>query len=199
MTLAELLAKTTLNVSEIKGRTDGFMGNLPMYHFHCTLTFGGQFHTFYYSKGLAHNTGKLRKSFGAGRIPFSWVQITIPQGDKRFMKESWGSTVYADSLIGSASRRGDKNKYADLMYEPTFPTVREVLSCLASDVTAGEVSFEDFCADFGYDTDSRRAYKTWESCRDTGVALTRLYGRTNLQTLIDNREEMENEPKQEAL
>lgn len=37
------------------------------------------------------------------------------------------------------------------------PTAADVLGCLASDYSGGEGSFEEFCADFGYDTDSRRA------------------------------------------
>jgi hypothetical protein len=30
---------------------------------------------------------------------------------------------------------------------------------------SGEQDFESFCADFGYDTDSRKAEKIWNACR----------------------------------
>jgi hypothetical protein len=40
------------------------------------------------------------------------------------------------------------------------PTAYEVLSCLQKyDVG----TFDDFCSDFGYDTDSRKAYKTYKA------------------------------------
>lgn len=44
------------------------------------------------------------------------------------------------------------------------PDADDVMGCLASDARAGEESFEDFCSNFGYDTDSRKAYATWEAC-----------------------------------
>lgn len=43
------------------------------------------------------------------------------------------------------------------------PTVRDVMECLASDATSGELSFEEFCRDLGYDEDSRRAERVWKS------------------------------------
>lgn len=44
------------------------------------------------------------------------------------------------------------------------PSAADVLACLTSDVGAGEMSFESFCGEFGYDVDSRRAEKTWKAC-----------------------------------
>ena len=44
------------------------------------------------------------------------------------------------------------------------PELKEVIYALLSDSYAGSISFEDFCSEFGYDTDSRRAYTTWERC-----------------------------------
>lgn len=44
------------------------------------------------------------------------------------------------------------------------PTAADVLSCIASDAQAGYWTFKDFCAEFGYDTDSRKAEATWKAC-----------------------------------
>lgn len=49
------------------------------------------------------------------------------------------------------------------------PTTHDVLDCVLSDALAGEQSFEDFAHDFGYDTDSREAYATWEVCGKLAV------------------------------
>ena len=46
-------------------------------------------------------------------------------------------------------------------------TTADVLHCLLSDVNSVEESrdFEDWCAEFGYDTDSRKAFATYEACQ----------------------------------
>lgn len=37
--------------------------------------------------------------------------------------------------------------------------------CFVSDALAGVDSFENFCSEFGYDTDSRNAEKIWKACK----------------------------------
>jgi hypothetical protein len=47
------------------------------------------------------------------------------------------------------------------------PTARDVLECLLSDAATVDngQSFDDWCAELGYDSDSRRAERTYEACR----------------------------------
>lgn len=47
--------------------------------------------------------------------------------------------------------------------------------CLVSDGIAGDQSFEDFCTDLGYDTDSRSARKTWKACGKQAEKLGKIY------------------------
>jgi hypothetical protein len=195
---ADIVALTTLEAVEVPSRPDSWASDTPMYHFHCTLRYKTGSHVFYFSQGLAHNTGKLRRRLGVGNFARSWAKVTIPEGDKRFIKSAWGQPVEVTSIIDTAKRRGDKDRFADLIYEPTPPTVRGVLSSLLLDVRAGEMSFEEFCSDFGYDTDSRKAHKTWEACSEAMRGLTNLYGRRELQALMDHCEEIENEPETQA-
>ena len=56
------------------------------------------------------------------------------------------------------------------------PEVGRVLESLVMDAQAGLESFEDFCGDSGYDTDSRKAHGTWEACREIGTQLVNLFG-----------------------
>lgn len=56
------------------------------------------------------------------------------------------------------------------------PTAADVLYCLCSDARAGELDFEDFCSEFGYDTDSRKAEKIWKACTDTAPKVRQLLG-----------------------
>ncbi len=63
------------------------------------------------------------------------------------------------------------------------PTADEVLDCLASDSrSADDCSFEQWCSEFGYDTDSRQAERTYQACHHSAVRLqnflgTDLYGK----------------------
>ena len=45
------------------------------------------------------------------------------------------------------------------------PDAYGVLDCLMSDMQAGDQSFDEFCSEFGYDTDSRTAEEIWKACR----------------------------------
>lgn len=55
------------------------------------------------------------------------------------------------------------------------PKSESVLSCLFSDAQAGEDEFSEFCANCGYDEDSRKAEAVWRACRDTAANLHRLF------------------------
>jgi len=58
------------------------------------------------------------------------------------------------------------------------PTVATVLDCLATDAgTAFSVgSFEEFCREFGYDDDSRRAERAYRACEAMSGKLERFLG-----------------------
>ena len=60
-------------------------------------------------------------------------------------------------------------------------SVADVLYSLLLDAEAGSQTFEDFCGDLGYDTDSRSAYATWQACKKVRTKLRRFldtsYGR----------------------
>ena len=60
------------------------------------------------------------------------------------------------------------------------PTARDVLHSLFSDARDAffdGCTFDDWCGNTGYDTDSRKAEKLFNACRDTGAMLVRLLGR----------------------
>ena len=63
--------------------------------------------------------------------------------------------------------------YCGRGHEGCAPSVEDVLSCLVSDMFAGQGTFEDHCFDTGANLDSRKDYATWEQC----VEIARLLGR----------------------
>ena len=65
------------------------------------------------------------------------------------------------------------------------PDVASVVYSLISDYQcARDSSFEDFCFEYGYNLDSRKAEKTFKQCRATGPKLEKLLGDT-LPQLIE--------------
>ena len=58
----------------------------------------------------------------------------------------------------------------------TPPTLAVVLSCLRLDAQSADQTFEDWCADFGYDDDSREAERTYKACCAMDKKLRRLLG-----------------------
>lgn len=54
----------------------------------------------------------------------------------------------------------DPSKALDKKYN-----LLNALYCWIGDAIAGMETFEDFCSNFGYDTDSRKAEATWKACQ----------------------------------
>lgn len=53
----------------------------------------------------------------------------------------------------------------------TPPELCSVLSSLLMDSLACDQSFNDWCSNFGYDTDSRKALDTYLACQESGAKL----------------------------
>lgn len=71
------------------------------------------------------------------------------------------------------------------------PEAAEVLDCLASDASSvDQESFEEWCSSFGYDTDSRKAEKTYKACQHGAKRLKAFLGDDLYQTLLYSTERM---------
>jgi len=53
-----------------------------------------------------------------------------------------------------------------------MPTDYDILSCIEKYTYA---DFKDFCDNFGYDEDSRKAYKTYEAVKEQGEAVIKMF------------------------
>jgi len=60
------------------------------------------------------------------------------------------------------------------------PSAYSILSCL---VSTNPGVFEEWCGEFGYDTDSRKAEKTWRACVEQYLKLDAMYTREELNAL----------------
>lgn len=64
----------------------------------------------------------------------------------------------------------------DAIASPRPPEVTDALYSLALDASLGDQPFVDFCADLGYDTDSRSAHASWSACLEVRFALRSFFG-----------------------
>lgn len=68
---------------------------------------------------------------------------------------------------------------------PTIePKALDVIHSLVTDADTAQ-PFEDWCADFGYDTDSRKAEATWKECVDIALKLRTALGDEALRDLTE--------------
>lgn len=56
-----------------------------------------------------------------------------------------------------------------------IPRVRDLLYALVLDIP--DETFSDWCSNFGYDTDSRKALDTYLKCQDNADKLRKVFGR----------------------
>lgn len=56
---------------------------------------------------------------------------------------------------------------------PVAPSPASVLASLLSDGQSASDTFESFCGEMGYDTDSRKALETYLACQGAGTAMRR--------------------------
>lgn len=71
------------------------------------------------------------------------------------------------------------------------PTLADVLDCLASDSASVEnSSFEDWARALGYDTDSRKAEKTYRICQEQSDQLRSLLGDSQFKALLFETERL---------
>lgn len=71
--------------------------------------------------------------------------------------------------------------------KPVPPKVPDVLYCLLMDSSALDLTFEEWCSEMGYDTDSRKAEKIYNLCVENAIKVKRLLGK-DFQYFMDNNE-----------
>lgn len=64
------------------------------------------------------------------------------------------------------------------------PRTEDVLDSLATDASCAQGTFEDFCSEFGYDTDSRKVERMFKACQKIKRDLERLFRSDRVEELI---------------
>lgn len=126
-----------------------------------------------------------RKTIGQFAIDHKLRMICNPTDHNPNLEDS-ATMDHWKCEIRSAER--DKKMTVTFSRGPAFagaaPPIDEVLSCLASDSASTEESFEDWCASLGYDSDSRKAERTYNVCVKQAEKLKNLLGDEAYEELL---------------
>ena len=93
------------------------------------------------------------------RVSFQRVHLDsrLPMRDKAALE-----TAY---YTGTGHRAKQAKRMSwDNAPRPVAPTAGSVLYSLLLDASGADENFHDWCADYGYDTNSRKALATYEAC-----------------------------------
>lgn len=85
--------------------------------------------------------------------------------DWRETADKWAITINNEAFdyyTGTGERKDDK---------PQTPELSSVLCSLVMDAGACDESFDGWCCNFGYDTDSRKALETYLACQESATKL----------------------------
>lgn len=69
--------------------------------------------------------------------------------------------------------------------KPVEPHPADVLHCVLLDSSAVGQSFESWCSDFGYDSDSRKAEANYRACQNNADKIARLLGAQQRKALAE--------------
>ena len=139
----------------------------------------------------------LNYSMGCGLVEMRSQVLTDPHDYRKratvwksinpslYLHPNWSKLKYRsemESLISTP--RGVKYK-SFMKFRWERPTIETILCSLQLDSGGELCNFEDWADEYGYDPDSRHAYKVWESCVNTRKQMRTFLGEawSEFQTL----------------
>jgi hypothetical protein len=103
-----------------------------------------------------------------------------------------GKHVHGDRYRVTISRKGGRvsfdfwNSLKDVQDGKTELRPYDVLACISGDVNCPE-TFEDFCSEYGYEEDSRKAEQMWRRCAAFGRRLRAFFSEEEIKELQEIR------------
>jgi hypothetical protein len=121
---------------------------------------------------------KFSFTFGQSITASGKFTVFLPSGAQKFNDLALTRKAYRKEAGGQLDRGHFKEN-------PDFavPTKETVLSCLTK---SDPGLFEDFCNEYGYDTDSTRAEKTYTAVKNEWESMQKLFSDTELDLLDRN-------------
>jgi len=100
------------------------------------------------------------------RITLTYDQVGVADGAPDWAKQQWNVTL-----------RHGRRRMSFPFYgggAASAPTADDAVECLVADSDALTMSFDEWCANYGYDADSRSALNTFNLCRKLGRKFAKL-------------------------
>lgn len=124
--------------------------------------------------------GERKNALGGGNTMDEWSCV--------FRREEGDRYVEFAYFTGLGLRK--KGRYLSSLEwrtpdKPQAPSPADVLQCLIFDAEACDQSFESWCSEFDYDTDSRKALDTYEECQINGDKLRSIFTREQLDQFAE--------------
>lgn len=113
--------------------------------------------------GLAHRAEATREQKQMATMGFPGLN----ENDKK------GKTSYGRRYLAQVEK----------MRKPVAPFAASVLYGLLLDSQGAEQNFLDWCSEYGYDSDSRKAFATYEACCENRAKLYRVFNREQVEHL----------------
>ncbi len=150
-------------------------GSADMDNYKCVLSRG--------EVSLAYRCRDIGHGIESGTVRGNWTGEVDTWGKQTFRPSDGSDVLYLfpDEVVRETPRtvaRMTLHFSKGVGHHGQAPEVTEVLDCLASDAAGIENSqdFEGFCSEYGYDTDSRKAEKTYKACVHQTERLKRFLG-----------------------
>ena len=116
-------------------------------------------------------------------------ETTRPDSGKGWKRDAWNVRIASGKAFletsyytGLGLRSKAKNRF--LQDRPQKPAAADVLHSLTLDAQANDMSFQDWCGDFGYSDDSIEAFDTYRACCKIATQLRAVF---KPETLADIR------------
>lgn len=139
--------------------SDGSAVKWPHDEWDVTVLYQGRKHSDTFKQGIGH------------RKPVHWVKVTGIGRNNRYDERR--HCYYRDDVDMAESGASI----------PKPPTAGDVVACLVSDAQSAESTFEEWCSDLGYDSDSRKAFDTYQACLKIRSDMVRMFGVSTLNVI----------------
>lgn len=119
------------------------------------------------------------------KVAFNYLgEVLSPWGESegRTPVDQWLVTITAHHPENDTTQRATTSDFftglghRKMKHKPTKPHAASVLHSLTTDYSMAQGTFNDFCSNCGYDTDSRKALDTYLKCQSEGSKLMQVMG-----------------------
>lgn len=111
--------------------------------------------------------------------------VVFPNDSSDMLHNQFTVTITRDKQRISLAYYDSNKNFNDCVEQLDESSLKSALECFISDAMAANNSFEDFCSEFGYDTDSRRAYKIYNECKKSKAKFDRVFSDVDIYDLYN--------------